>query len=176
MDYGFPKHSCWQVWKCHPRGAGNKFTQTLAKVAWWVKLSKWCFRKLVQCRRETAWIWKLKVKSYTTDKRMDKDDRNCLELQVDRSNDQGEGGHWTPQRVLQHHCHLVGQCQEGESTSGSTPKFPRPHLPVHSLLNSCMDCVVAQMGFNSENRLFPSSLVYLPISSFLSPGLLCDTQ
>lgn len=107
---------------------------------------------------------------------MDKDDRNCLELQVDRSNDQGEGGHWTPQHVLQHHCHLVGQCQEGESTSRSTPKFPRPHLPVHSLLNSCMDCVVAQMGFNSENRLFSSSLVYLPISSFLSPGLLCDTQ
>lgn len=40
----------------------------------------------------------------------------------------------------------------------------------------CTDRVVAQMGFNSENRHFPSSLVYLPISSFLSPGLLCDTQ
>ena len=31
---------------------------------------------------------------------MDNDDRNCLELQVDGSNDQGEGGHWTPQCVL----------------------------------------------------------------------------
>lgn len=47
------------------------------------------------------------------------------------------------------------------------------HFPFST---PCTDCIVAQMGFNSENRHFPSSLVYLPISSFLSPGLLCDTQ